>query len=287
MAGPEGIALKATATFTTKSFDSGKYKVSAGLTHAVLHLHHPSFDRDNAYQAVLAKERWSENWKSHEGSHLSGEVKVSIGAKVADFFGLGAKGEAAKEKKESSEQKVSAPYPIVSPTPSGWQIGTELGDPRAPAGTLPHGLESCLNGEYLSGRNGEEGDGSKGRDGSLALCILKPNHHGNDPHIAATLFGASGSLKVAATLSEAATGTGSSLRGQGEAKSQEDALRRAFIDICIQRATAEHAQTGTMLTGEFYLNQHEIHAPKLPQQEMRSTLKDDRSAKTTATDPQN
>ena len=186
---------------------------------------------------------------------------------------------------ESAEQKTSAPYPIVSVTPTGWQIGTNLGDPRAPVGTLPDGLETCLNGEYLSGRDDEQGDGYKGKDGALALCILKPNHHGNDPRIVATLCGVSGSLKVAVTSSEAPVGSASVLQRQGEAKSQEDVLRKAFIDICIQRATVEHAQTGTMLSGEFYLSQHEIHAPKLPQQEMRTTPKGDRNAQATTIEP--
>ncbi len=243
----------------------------------MLQLDHPSFDRESAYQATLAKERWSESWKTRQGSHVAGEVKAGIGAKIAGFLSFGAKGQAGKESRESAEQKASAPYPIVSVTPTGWHIGTNLGDPRAPVGTLPDGLESCLNGEYLSGRNDERGDGYKGKDEAFALCILKPNHHGNDPRIVATLFGVSGSLKVAVTSSEPAIGSSSVLQRQGETKSQEDALRKAFIDICIQRATMEHAQTGTMLTGEFYVSQHEIHAPKLPQQETtRANAKGDK-----------
>lgn len=277
IAGEDGIALKATATFTTKSADLGKYKVAIGLTHAVLHLDHPSFDRESAYQATLAKGRWSESWKAHQGTHLHGEVKASIGAKIAGLFSVGGKGEAGKESKESAEQKASAPYPIVNVTPTGWQIGTELGDPRAPAGSLPDGLESCLNGEYLSGRNDECGDGYKAKDGVLALCLLKPNHHGNDPRIVATLFGVSGSLKVAVTSSEADVGSSSILQRQGETKSQEVALRKAFIDICIQRAAAEGAHTDTMLSGEFFLSQHEIHAPKLPRQETTTKITGDRN----------
>lgn len=287
VAGQDGIALKATATFTTKSFDAGKYKVAVGLTHAVLQLDHPSFDREHAYQATLAKDRWSESWKSRQGTKLAGEVKAGIGAKIAGYFSFGAKGEAAKESQESAEQKASVPYPIVGVTPTGWQIGTILGDPRAPVGTLPDGLESCLNGEYLSGRNDERGDGYKGKDGSLALCVLKPNHHGNDPRIVATLFGVSGSLKVAVTSVEPAIGTSSALQREGETKTQEEALRKAFIDICVQRATMEHAQTATMLSGEFYLSQHEIHAPKLPQQETRAKTKDDSNEQVAAIDPKN
>jgi hypothetical protein len=261
------ITLKATATFTTKSFDLGKYRVSVGLTHALLHLDHPSFDRESDYQATLDQKQWSQNSKSRESTSLSGGIKARIGASVGKFFGLDVKGEAAKEKQDSAEQKANVPYPIVRATPKGWQIGTELGDPRSPAGALPDGLETCLNGEYLSGRNGEEGDGHKIKDGEFALCVLKPNHHGNDPHITASLFGVSGSLKVSATSSEVAEKAASPLQRHNETKSQEDTLRRAFIDICVQRAAAERAQTGGMLTGEFYLSRHEILAPKLAPQE--------------------
>jgi hypothetical protein len=277
----------ATVTFTTKLFETGKYKVAVGLTHALLHLNHPSFDRENAYQATLAKERWSEKSKSHQGSHLTGEVKVSVGVKVANFLGLGAKGEAAKERKESAEQNVASPYPLITPTPTGWEIGTELGDPRSPMGTLPDGLEGCLNGEYFSGRNGEVGEGRKAKDGSLALCSLRPNQHGNDPHITATLLGVSGSLKVAITSPEVDMNTASILDRRNEAKQQEETLRKAFIDICIHRATSEHARTGTMLSGEFYLSQHEIHAPKLPQRELKTTRKSDLDEQATAIDSEN
>ncbi len=278
MAGTGGIALKATAIFTTKSFDLGKYSVAIGLTHAILQLDHPSFDRDYAYQATLAKERWSESWKARQGSRLAGEVKLSIGAKITGVFTALAQGNAGKESHESAEQKASAPYPIVSATPTGWTIGTDLGDPRAPSGTLREGLESCLTGEYLSGRNDERGDGYKGKEGTIALCVLKPNHHGNDPRIVATLFGVSGSLRVAVSSAEPLADLIPSLQQQRETKSHEDALRKAFIEICIQRAAAEGAQTDTMLSGEFYLNHHEIHAPKLPQHEtMRATVKDVRN----------
>jgi hypothetical protein len=131
------IELRAKATFTTRSFDAGKYRVAVGLTHAVLYLDHPSFDREHAYQATLPKERWSESWKARQGTHLAGEVNLSIGAKIVGLFSVLAKGNAKKESLENSEQNSSAPYPLISITPTGWQIGTELGDPRAPTGTLP------------------------------------------------------------------------------------------------------------------------------------------------------
>jgi hypothetical protein len=55
--------VRANAKFTTRSFDAGAYRVSVGLKQAILHLDLPSYDIDNAYQATLPKETWSENWK--------------------------------------------------------------------------------------------------------------------------------------------------------------------------------------------------------------------------------
>jgi len=270
LAGTDGITLKATAEFTTKSFDLGKYSVAVGLTHAVLQLDHPSFDRERPYQASLAKESWSESWKARQGTALEGEVKAGIGAKIGKLLEFGTRGRAAKDTAESAEQKANIPYPIVSVTPTGWQISTKLGDPRAPSGTLPDGLEGCLSGEYLSGRNDEHGDGYNARDGTIALCLLKPNRHGNDPRIVATLFGASGSLKIAVTPAPSAGKPVTGFQQQAETKTHEDALRKAFIEICIQRAVSEEAQTGTMLSGEFFLSEHKLNAPKLPQQETRA-----------------
>jgi hypothetical protein len=137
-----------------------------------------------------------------------------------------------KNKSETAEQKASAPYRIVGSTPSGWRIGTELGDPRDPRGTLPKGLDHCLNGEYLSGKGGEHGEGSKEKHGAFALCELKPKSGRNDPRVVATLFGTSGSLQIEITLLNAST----SLQSHNEKTEREAALRKAFVEICLQRA---------------------------------------------------
>lgn len=266
LAGDGIITIRARATFTTRSFDAGKYRVSVGLTHALLQLDHPSFEVDNAYQATLDKKTWSESWIKEKASKNKGGVK--IGAKVKEFFGvLGISGAGQIERKseESAEQKSNVPYRIVSATPTGWQIGTDLGDPRSPQGTVPEGLEHCLNGEYLSGRNEEDGDGTKDKTGEFALCVLKPKEGGNDPRITATLVGASGSLKV--VVAPAVTTTPqSALQSHKEEKQEEEKLRKAIVEICVKRARIaqeDGLEIDAMLTGEFYLHHQEKHAPEI------------------------
>ncbi|HEX8166049.1 MAG TPA: hypothetical protein VF601_09710 [Beijerinckiaceae bacterium] len=265
--GEEEIALKATATFTTKSYMAGSYKVSVGLSQALLHLDHPGFEAGEGYQATLSKETWSQTWKKADSSNLGGAAEVKIGAKFLGFLGLEFRGNAARDSQKASEQKASAPYPIVSAVPSGWRIGTELGDPRDPDGTLPEGLEHCLSGEYLSGRRNEAGEGPKDRDGAFVLCVLRAKTGGNDPLITATLFGIAGSLKVAIAPADPAVPQDGAPHSRREAMQQEADLRKAFVDICIQRAKAaqqDGAGVEGMVSGEFYLHHHAIHAPRLP-----------------------
>jgi hypothetical protein len=268
IAGEDHIALRATATFATRSFTAGKYHVSVGIRQALLHLDHPSFDLENAYQATVAKETWSQSWKQLRDNHLAGSVKAKVGTKLWGLFDFSGEGDAARKSQESTEQQASAPYPIVSSRPWGWQIGTELGDPRAPSGTLPEGLEHCLNGEYLSGRQDEKGDGIRDKTGALALGLLRAKPGGNDPRIVATLFGVSGALKIVVTPSDLADAASPGLQQTNERREREDTLRKAFIEICVQRAQAakkQGAHTEEMVSGDFYLHFSEIHAPKVPQ----------------------
>lgn len=266
VAGEDHHVLRATATFTTRTFTAGAYKVSIGLRQALLHLAHPGYEIDHAYQATLAKETWSENWKSSNTSHMGGQVEAKFGAKILQAFGISATGQAGKSRNESAEFKASAPYPIVTSSPNGWRIGTELGDPRDPQGTLPDGLEHCLNGEYLSGRNGEYGDGFKEKNGRIALCELIVKMGSNDPHITATLFGSTDALKIAISAADPSAAP-TNLTSQSEQRDNEDALRKAFIEICIQRAkdaSKDGARTEAMVSGDFYLSHHEVHGPKIP-----------------------
>jgi hypothetical protein len=267
--GPQRF-IRATAKFATRSFDAGTYRVSVGLKQAILHLDLPSYDIENAYQATLPMETWSESWKNLDSSRVGGGIKAKIGAKIAGLFSASAEGHAEKNKAETAEQKASAPYRIVSTTPTGWQIGTELGDPRDPRGTLPKGLDHCLNGEYLSGKSGEHGEGFKEKSGAFALCELRPKPGGNDTRVVATLFGASGSLQIEITPSNP-VGT-----FQNEKTEREAALRKAFVEICLQRAEAaakDGIRTDEMLSGEFYLNHHEIRGPIAPVQVSESKAK--------------
>jgi hypothetical protein len=265
IAGEEQLTIRANAIFTTRTFSAGKYKVAVGIRQALLHLDHPSFELENAYQATLAKETWSQRWKNLRESHATGSMRARFGAKFFGVFGLSVEGQAGKESRERAEQQTNAPYRIVSTTPGGWRIGTELGDPRAPDGALPDGLEHCLNGEYITGRHEEQGDGLKDKTGAFALCVLKAKSGGNDPHIVATLFGVTGSLRVAVTLSDPANAPHSIVKFQKENREREEVLRKAFIDICLERAEAAHrdgARTDAMISGEFYLSHHDILSPK-------------------------
>lgn len=260
------ISVRAVVKFTTRSFTAGKYKVSVGLTHALLQLEHPSFEMENAYQATLAKDTWSESWTKRRASRMEGKVKATLGMKLWNFFSLSAEGQAEKAGNESAEQKASLPYRIVSATPTGWQIGTELDDPRTPQGTVAEGLEHCLYGEYLSGRNEEKGDGAKDKTGAFALCVLRPKVGGNDSQIIATLLGASGSLQVVVTSADETPQ--SALQSHTEERQTEEKLRKAFVEICLQRsrkAQEQGARMDTMLTGEFYLDHQEKYAPKIEQ----------------------
>jgi hypothetical protein len=261
--GDQRHLLRAAAKFDTRSFDAGAYRVSIGLKQAILHLDLPSYDIENAYQATLPKETWSESWKHFDSSSSGAGLQARLGARIAGFLSFAGEALAKKNKSESAEQKASAPYRIVSATPSGWRMGTELGDPRDPRGTLPDGLDHCLNGEYLSGKGGERGEGMKEKDGTFALCELKPKSGANDPRVVATLFGVSGSLQIVITPSN----TSVSLKFQSEKNEREEELRKAFVEICLKRAEAavkEGARTETMLSGEFYLSHHEIRAPVTP-----------------------
>lgn len=259
----DSIALTGTAIFDFKTFEFGNYRVSIGITQALLHLDHPSFEVESKYEAALEKDAWSQVTKSSGSKSLSGSAKFRIGALIPGFLRGSGEAQASKEHKESSERKSNLPYRLVSSTPTGWRIGSELGDPRSAEALLPDGLEGCLAGEYLSGRNGEKGDGHKAKIGKIALCVLRPIEGSSDPRIVATLCGASGSLLVnVEKFSDASTG----LHASQEEKDQQEKLRRAFVEICIQRATQagkEGAQIEDLLTGEFYLHHQEINAPKL------------------------
>lgn len=270
------LTLRAIAKFTTRSFAAGKYKVSVGIRQALFHLDHPSFEVENAYQATLPKETWSQSWNRLNATHAEGKAKLNFGAKVLSLLGVNVEGEIGKNTNQSAEQMATTPYRIVTAVPMGWQIGSELGDPRSPDGSLPEGLEHCLNGEYLSGRNDEHGDGMKDKTGAIALCTLKPKMGGNDPRIVATLFAASGSLTIAIALAaDPADAPQPVLQAQISMKEHEDSLRRAFVEICLERASAVHRQgirTDEMLSGELYLSHHEIHAPKIAERAASDVL---------------
>ena len=264
-AGKDGLTITATATFSSKSFEAGDYRVSVGIKQALLQLEHPSFEMGNAYQATLSDETWSQSWKKLKESQAEGKVEVTWGAKLRDLVGFGVGGKLSKNSQVTAVQESNAPYSLVITVPMGWQIGTELGDPRVAEGMVPEGLEYCLQGEYLSGRQDEKSDGLKDDTGKFVLCSLTPSR-GNDPRIVGTLFGAAGSLviKVHPLRHEA------SKQGLGkvvESSEREETLRKAFVAICINRAEQaekEGARTDAMLSGELYLNSHEIHAPQVP-----------------------
>lgn len=255
------IALCATVTFASRTFESGEYRVSIGLTHAILELEHPGFDRSDEFQATLDKELWSESWKTQVESSASGNISGGFKALLLGRFDLSAGGNIAKKKGKAIERNSNAPYPIVSVNPTGWQIGTRLGDPRGPSGSQAPGMDHCLSGQYFTGQHGEKATGYNYEDGKTALCRLVPKSGANDPNIKAMLKGVSGSLKASIELKEPSVAK--NLKASAEAGEREKSLRQAFIDICVKRAI--RAGAGELLSGEFPLKEHNIHAPKLPE----------------------
>jgi hypothetical protein len=80
--GNEHHLLRATAKFDTRSFEAGAYRVSVGLRQAILHLDAPSYYIENAYQATLPKETWSESWKNLDSSSVGGAAQGKLGIKI-------------------------------------------------------------------------------------------------------------------------------------------------------------------------------------------------------------
>ncbi len=242
------IALSATATFASRSCEIGEYRVSIGFRSAFLRLDHPSFTLEQSYRATLAPDVFSESWKERHSKEAGAGGKLGIGARFAGLFRLDGNLSGSVEKGESAEQKGKTAYPLVTPIPGGWRIGTELGDPRQPAGAAPEGLEDCLDGEYLSGRGDEQGDGYEPAPKHFALCVLMPIPGGNDPMITATLSAGSGSLRVALErLPNALPPTGGTAIAKSD--SEETArLRQAFVKICVARAeAAKQSGASTMI----------------------------------------
>ena len=121
------------ATFTTRSFAAGDYQVSVGLIQALLHLDHPSYELVQGYQAILPKDAWSQSWINRTSSNAGISLVAKIGTKIADALGLSAQVKAGIENRNTMEQKANATYPLITLTPMGWRIGTELGDAPARA----------------------------------------------------------------------------------------------------------------------------------------------------------
>lgn len=253
------VALSALATFGTATFESGEYNVSVGITQAILRIDHPSYDRSEEYSAVLAKEFWTEKSKISEKSskNISGEVGVA--AKFFNAFKFTGKASAEKDNQKNTENSANLSFPLVTQDPVGWRIGSELGDPRDPAGTLPQGLEHCLSGGYFDGKNGEIGSGYEYEKGKFALCRLTRQQGGNDPAITATLTGLSGALRI--NFRRKIPRLENVAKDLVQIAERQDAMRRVFIGICVERAAKSEQED--LLTGEFQIASHKIHAPKL------------------------
>lgn len=247
--------------FSTHRTTMGEYEVSLGLTQALLFLDHPGFEIENAYQAGLAKEVWSANWKTKRSKSAGLKGRLGLPMKLLEYFQSDASAQAAIENKESLEYSLTASYPIITYTPRGWQIGTRLGDPRDLPGAHDTGLEHCLHGEYFSGRSGEVGDGARQSDGRIALCQLRATPGANDTHVTATLYGLSGSLKVAIKRNDKPQPV-RAFADLGKDREREDELRLAFIQICLRRAKGTNsAASNTALSGDFFLSECEIPEP--------------------------
>ena len=231
-----------------------------GLTQAGLRLKHPGYDRSRSYSATVAKEFLAQSEKSEVKKAVDGEVSLGIGAKLAQILSFRAIASAKASKLKSATQDSKAPYSLISATPFGWQIGSELGDPRPPTGDLPADLENCLNGEYFSGRAGEDGDGFKddSKEKTFHSCRLETVPGGNDPNVTAVLFGIAGALKIAVTRKPGSVTPDAHRRDQAEA----DEMKATFIRLCLDKAAQQDAKDD-LLRGEFFLHRLERGTPKL------------------------
>ena len=260
------IFIRAWASFTTRSFEAGKYRVSIGFKQALLTLDHPSFEREDSYRATLPKDIVAQGWASQQTNNANIGGGLNLGMRVFDFIGFRVDAAGSKKNQDSVKVQANAPYPIVSIAPFGWRIGTERGDPRTMHGNVPPGLEFCLNNEYLRSHGHEKGEGPRDKNKELALCKLTPKSGGsNDPKIVAALFGESGSLTLRLEQLEGGDGLGN-LTEQNEKAKQERELREAFVQICVRRAEqvqAEGVSMDTSVSGDLFLAKDQKHAPKL------------------------
>lgn len=257
------IILRITANFAVKSFVTKDFYVSIGLTQATLRLTHPGFDASQAYQAHIDSDFWAESWAEKKAVHgeLSGELGVKT--KIAPWLTLGFK--AGGGRKQSNEESIKGKrqYQIVKPVPGGWEIGSELGEPRTASGAVKSGMENCLQGGYMSGRNNESGEGLRedGARGEFVACRLDPREDADDPTISLELVGSAGALKIVIDRKNLDSSVGHFL------KSTEDddklaKLKQAFIKICYDKAIRDKSG-GDNLAGEFFLGRVIRSAPKL------------------------
>lgn len=256
--------LRAALAFDTVTFESGEYRVSIGIKKATLLIEHPGYDIGRPYSATLAKEHWSESWSHSDKSRIGGRLKLAIGVLFSGSGKASAGISGSKERNDTVQQKGKLRYPIVTPTPRGWQIGTERGDPRDPHGSLPSGLEGCLFGEYLTGRNGEEPDETVSEKSPPPLCELHPKPNANDPHITALLLTDSNSIEVVVNRSRNAGEPKAPLPAIHDRAEAEKRLREAFISICIQRTDAAHKSEpmpDDMVMGEYLLHRDKKLGP--------------------------
>jgi hypothetical protein len=275
------LELRATARFAVRKFEEGDYIVHVGLREALLRLEHPSFESGEPYEESLNAQSFEESSHKETKTSASGEIEASLGWRlIAKFRGAG-KANAARNVRQ--ETKSLAHYKIIAAEAGDtWRIGSELGDPRHTS-TGPQAVAACLEGAYLDRPlSAELGKGSHPstkprteehpsarlggeemiKSAPVILCRLRPKPEGpdksNDQRIVGKLTGAPRSLFVGLErFGPAAPVT------RAHDSDREKELRKALIDICLQREALDDLTTDRKLTGEFLLHRHETMAPKI------------------------
>ena len=243
------LAIEARFEPVTYTSDSHPYRVTIGVTKAILELEHPGHDRTNSYHAKLP----AKVWEAHTSTDLkkSGSIKADIGTKFKFpffFFGAAAKAEIEKANKNGASEHST--FDIITATPNGWTIGGKEGDPRQNVSVVQESSEvGCLRGAYFTKARDEDSH-AEVLAKKVVVCALQEKSGANNNLLTATLFCAEGGLRL-----ELKNESNLQIQVMNEQRKKSEALRDAFIAICAARATV-----GKNPQGENHFEQVRINA---------------------------
>jgi hypothetical protein len=249
------ISVTVRATLSPQSFESGDYFVQIGFRRCGLRFAHEGFDIAAKYSAVVGDDFWKSKTKatSEANSGLEGEAGGSF--KFWNFLRIGGKWFARKHHSGSDTQEGKSVLPLIEATSDGWSLGGEAGDPRVAAQAAEKAMSGCLRGEYFSGRDGEQSDGTLKKD--APTCVLRPRaDRGKANQIKATLYGVAGGLVISIARKD-----GASPERRKNDEDRIETFKQTLIRICLDKANPE-ARAAT-LSGEIVLHEVTRAAPKV------------------------